>query len=200
MPPRMECATKRVTLHAEKTPPPIPMPPLRAVFAATLDLLVWPRSALRWVLGNATAPRLRRIAAALRFGASRLTATLPYSADRPYSRISPVAPRLSQCVLHYVGTHGAKRSALPKRCLASLDLILPRVAAVLRFFVPSSLSPGLRQPGDGTPLRSDRHPSASALCRRSSLTPKTTTPQQRPLPHSATQIVRDDARRYRQSP
>ena len=78
------------------------------------------------------------------------------------------------------GTNCASIYAPPQRCLASLDLILPRVVAVLHFFVPSSLSPGLRQPGDGTPLRSDRRPSASALCDRSSLTPKTTTPQQRP--------------------
>ena len=110
MPPRRQCAREPVTLPAYETRPPIPMPPLRAVFAATLDFLVWPRSALRWVVGNATAPRPRRIAAALRFAASRLAATLPYS---PGPAVFPYIPRRSTLVTVRASLRGhALRQAL----------------------------------------------------------------------------------------
>ena len=110
MPPRRQCAREPVTLPAKKTPPLLPVHRSVPSSRPHIDFLVWPRSALRYVIGNATAPRPRRIAAALRFGASRLAATLRYSPDRP---CFPVYPRRSTLVTVRASLRGhAQRQAL----------------------------------------------------------------------------------------
>ena len=57
--PRMSVHTSTTSCERTRSTawlPRPPGPPFRALCPTTLDYLVWPGSALRWVIGNATAP------------------------------------------------------------------------------------------------------------------------------------------------